>query len=278
MSGLPPGRLQQIAQRLVTVDGIQAVLLGGSRGRGEHTAGSDTDLGLYYRPPLDLDGLRRIARDLGCDEAELTEPGAWGPWVDGGGWLVIDGQPVDWIYRDLDRVQAAWRDAVEGIFTFHAQIGHPLGVPDFSYPGEVALGVVLADPSGELTELRGRTSTYPPALSDAICRKCLWEARFLLSIAAKAVHRADTSYLAGCLFRVVELCAHALHGRAGRWLINEKGAIAAAGRIAFAPSNFAARAHGLLGDLGTTPSQLAKQLREADDLIHQTSRACAPPR
>jgi len=68
--------------------------------------------------------------------ARLTQPGEWGPWVDGGGWLRISDTPVDWIYRDVDRVHASWATAQEGRYTFHAQVGHPLGVPDFTYAGE----------------------------------------------------------------------------------------------------------------------------------------------
>src|SRR5450631_1115321 len=34
------------------------------------------------------------------------------------------------------------RCAQAGRHELHFQIGHPLGVPDFTYPGEVALGVV----------------------------------------------------------------------------------------------------------------------------------------
>jgi len=91
---------------------------------------------------LDVAALGCLARQVAGREAQVTEPGAWGPWVDGGGWLIVAGTAVDWLYRDLDRVHAAWMDAVSGKFAFHAQVGHPFGVPDFAYPGEVALGVV----------------------------------------------------------------------------------------------------------------------------------------
>jgi hypothetical protein len=57
----------------------------------------------------------------------------------------------------------------------------------------------------------------------------------MIKIARKAVSRCDTTYIAGCLFRAVEICAHALHGHAGRWLISEKGAIDSAGQLAEAP-------------------------------------------
>ncbi len=36
-----------------------------------------------------------------------------------------------------------------------------------------------------------------------------------VATARKAIGRADTAYVAGCLFRVVELCALVLHGDAG---------------------------------------------------------------
>jgi predicted nucleotidyltransferase len=184
--------LRKLAERLCEVDGLVGVLLGGSRARGEHTADSDFDLGLYYRPPLDVEALQDLARSVGGPEASVTRPGEWGPWVDGGGWLHIDGTPVDWIYRDLDRVRASWDDASDGRCNLHFQIGHPFGVPDFMYAGEVALGVILADPSGELTALKQALLDYPPRLRDALVAG-LWEASFDLDLARTAVSRGDTA-------------------------------------------------------------------------------------
>jgi len=48
--------------------------------------------------------LAELARRVTGPGATVTAPGEWGPWVDGGGWLTVDGAAVDWIYRDLDRV------------------------------------------------------------------------------------------------------------------------------------------------------------------------------
>jgi hypothetical protein len=269
--------LRALAARLTEMPGVVAVLLGGSRARGEHTPESDVDLGLYYRPPLDVAALGALAREVAGPGAQVTEPGAWGPWVDGGGWLTIAGTAVDWLYRDLDRVHTAWTDAVAGRFTFHAQVGHPFGVPDFAYAGEVALGVVLADPTGELRQLHEQTQMYPPRLRDALTQG-LWEASFLLDIARKAVSRRDTAYVAGCLFRVVLLCAHALHARAGRWLINEKGAVASAGRVDLAPEGFADQAHRLLASPGTSPEHITAVLDAAAVLVARTDAACQKAR
>ena len=266
-------RLGDWAERLVRVPGVAGVMLGGSRARGDHVPESDVDLGLYYRPPLDVDALQNLADEVAGPGARVTRPGAWGPWVDGCAWLTVDGTAMDWIYRDLDRVHAAWRDARAGRFRFHAQVGHPLGFPDFAYPGEVALGVVLVDPSGELASLQRETGAYPPPLRDTLVT-CVWEASFTVAIARKAVGRVDTAYVAGCLFRAVALCAHALHGYAGRWLVNEKGAVASAGRLPHAPVAFAERAHGVLAHLGTTAGELRAAVDAADGLVDDTAAAC----
>lgn len=267
-------RLQELAARLVRVPGIVGVVLGGSRARGTHTPDSDTDLGLYYRPPLDVGALNALAREVGGPAGSVTAPGEWGPWVDGGGWLTVDGAPVDWIYRDLDRVARAVEEARQGRYSFHAQAGHPLGVPDFTYAGELALGLILADPSGELAALQGRTRAYPPALRDAVISG-LWEADFLIGVARKAVSRGDASYIAGCLFRITGLCAHALHAAAGRWLINEKGAVAAAAALPGAPERFRHRVDALFAEVDGDPLHLAEALDAAVDLVLETADACA---
>lgn len=267
--------LRRLAERITEVRGVVGVVLGGSRARGEHHLDSDVDLGLYYRPPLDIAGLRSLAYEVAGPAAQLTEPGGWGPWVDGGGWLSTEGMAVDWLYRDLDRVRRSWADAQEGRYAFHAQVGHPLGVPDFAYAGEVALGIVLADPSGELAQLQEATRSYPPRLGAALVAG-LAEADFLLGGAAKAVGRADTAWLAGCLFRVVLLCAHALHGRAGRWLINEKGAIASTGRLPGTPRDFVQRAHGVLAHLGTSAAELGASVAATRLLLDDTVQGCRP--
>ncbi|HEY5979629.1 MAG TPA: nucleotidyltransferase domain-containing protein [Microlunatus sp.] len=270
-----PFDLSAMSSRLATVEGIEAVLLGGSRARGDHLPGSDYDLGLYYRPPLDVAALRRLARGSSGHAVEITEPGGWGPWVDGGGWLTVNGVRVDWIYRDIDRLQRAWSDAQAGRFSYHRQPGHQLGVPDFAYVGEVALGLVLADGTGELTGIRDAAQNYPAALTAALIEG-LWEPAFELAGAHKATARGDTVYVAAVIAHALLLCAHGLHGRAGHWLINEKGAIAGAGRLQIAPPDFAGRCHAVLGALGTHPAQLTAALDAAEVIVEDVRAACAP--
>jgi len=256
------------------VPGVLGVVLGGSRARRDHTPESDTDLGLYYRRPLDTEALDALAKRVGGPSAAVTEPGGWGPWVDGGGWLRIDGEPVDWIYRDLDRVAAVWQSAREGRYSFHHQAGHPLGFADISYPGELALGQILADPAGELAALREQVRVYPPALTEALVGG-MWEGDFLVAVARKAVPRRDCTYVAGCLFRLVGVCVHALHGAGQRWLINEKGAVASAAAIPGAPRGFRERAEAVFAHLDGDPERLTAAIDAAADLVLDTADACA---
>lgn len=245
--------------------GVVAVSLGGSRARGTHRTDSDWDLGVYYRRPLDVAALQAVVGDHGT----VTEPGGWGPWVDGGGWLRYGDAHVDVIYRDWDRVRRIWSDCRAGRYEVGFQVGHPLGYYSHAYPGEVALSRVLADPSGELTALREETRGYPPALGAALWAGA-WEAGFLIDNAVKPVD--DPVYVAGCLFRAVGVLVHALHGRAGAWLVNEKGAVAAAGRLPGAPDGFSADAGALLAAPLGSPAEVASVLAAARRLLAHTHR------
>jgi hypothetical protein len=267
-------RLAELAEQVAVVPGVLGVVLGGSRARDEHLPESDTDVGLYYRPPLDVDALDRLAKSIAGPSAVMTTPGGWGPWTDGGGWLRIDGSPVDWIYRDLGRVRAVWADAERGKYGFHHQTGHPLGFPDHAYAGELALGKILIDVTGELAELQREMRVFPPALADALVNG-LWEADFLVAVARKAVSRGDSAYIAGCLFRLVGVCAHALHGAAGRWLINEKGAVAAAAALPGAPERFRERVDETFAGMDRDPIRLTAAIDTAADLVLDTADACA---
>ncbi|MFF4340607.1 nucleotidyltransferase domain-containing protein [Kitasatospora sp. NPDC001540] len=273
---LGEGELDRIAGRLARVGGIVGVCLGGSRARGAHRPGSDYDLGLYYRPgELDTGALRELAAELCGRPVEVTEPGGWGPWVDGGAWLDLGPARVDWLYRDVRRVRHHAAEARAGRYVTGQQAGHPYGVPSYAYPGELALARVLADPEGELTALQAEVAPFPPALARTLESDAAWEAPFALVNARKGAARGDAGYVAGCLFRAVGLLVHVLHARAGQWLVNEKGAIASAGRLPCAPPEFARRAQRLFAPGGTDPASLAAVLDAADALAAEVLAGAA---
>lgn len=247
--------LRRLVVALAPVPGVEAIALGGSRARGTATANSDHDIGLYYHGgrPIDVAALGKVAvslDDRGA-EAEVTPLGGWGPWIDGGGWLVIAGVHVDLLYRDLDRVAAAIDDAHAGKVERFYQPGHPHAFLPTIYMGEAAHVRILHDPSGALAALQARTRPYPAALARALRERFEWEAEFSLANARKSLDRGDVSYLMGCAFRAVACLCQVLFALNDVYLLNEKGAVAAADGFTRKPVGFARRVTRLYADIGS---------------------------
>ncbi|MEU0083029.1 nucleotidyltransferase domain-containing protein [Streptomyces sp. NPDC006274] len=254
--------IEDMAERLVRTPGVRAVALGGSRARGSHRPDSDWDLGVYYRGGVDTGALAALASGLTGGPVEVAGPGGWGPWVNGGAWLSLDGVPVDWILRDLDRVERVWADCLAGRFETGAQPGHPLGFWSPAYAGEVALCRVLADPGGELTALREETREYPEPLRRALV-DAAWEAEFSVAAAAKSAGAGDTLHVSLCLSRAFGVLAQALYAQHRVWCLNEKGALAAAAAFEETPADFTERVAAALRGLDTAA------VADADALVRE---------
>ena len=270
---------QEIAGRLGEVPGVVAVALGGSWARGEARPTSDVDLGVYYRPddPPTVESLRRLAQEL--DDRHLpnlvTEIGEWGPWINGGGWLQVEGRPIDWLYRDADKVAAIIERCSSGETACHYQPGHPHGFHEHIYLGEVHYCRALHDPEGLLRELKSAVAIYPPKLKRAIIEKCLWEAGFSLEIARKPATRGEASYVCGCLFRGVACMVQALFALNERYFVNEKGSVHAADSFAVRPEGFGKAASELLGCPGRDAETLTHSLSRYEVLLVAAREACA---
>jgi len=270
---------QEIAGRLGEVPGVVAVALGGSWARGDARPNSDVDLGVYYRPELrpSVEDLRRLAQEL--DERHLpelaTEIGEWGPWINGGGWLRLEGRPVDWLYRDADKVGATIGRCASGETACHYQPGHPHGFHEHIYLGEVHHCRMLHDPEGLLRELKSAVATYPPKLKRTIIEKHLWEAGFSLETAHKPAARGETSYVSGCLFRGVACMVQVLFALNERYFINEKGSVGAVDSFALRPEGFGETASDLLGCPGREAETLTESLSRYEALLVAVHELCA---
>jgi predicted nucleotidyltransferase len=264
--------LGELTEILSAVSGVRAVALGGSRARGTATPWSDYDIGLYYdgSAPLDLVALGRVAAEIDDrgDEAAVTPIGGWGPWINGGSWLVIEEMRVDLLYRDLARVGRVIDDCHAGRVEVAYQPGHPHAFVSSIYMGEVALCRTLHDPDGALAALRARTTPYPEALRATLRQRFEWEARFSLENAEKSTARGDTVYIAGCVFRSVACLCQSLYAINGVYLLNEKGAVAGVTRLARKPTAFAERVDMILRDV--SDRSYASGLERLDELVVET--------
>ncbi|MET4098029.1 hypothetical protein ABIB37_000266 [Agrococcus sp. UYP10] len=271
---LDDATLFAMASDLARIDGVAGVVLGGSRVRGLARPDSDVDVGVYLSGAVDEVAIAELADAWSDAPTDWTPSGAWGPWVDGGAWLEVEGTAVDWIRRDLARVGAQWSRALRGEHAFHAQAGHPLGFLDVSYCGELALSRILADPDGELEGRRGEMQWMPDALAAALAART-WEARFALDGAAKAAARGDAAFVALSIAHALLTAAHAIHGRDSAWATNEKGLIAAAARLPHAPAGFQARATEALALGDATPAALRDAVDRARALVDAVERSIA---
>jgi predicted nucleotidyltransferase len=266
---------QEVANRLISVPGVAAVVLGGSRARGKAAPDSDIDLGIYYDPatPLSVSDLRAVAEELASSEAAsaVTEIGEWGPWINGGAWLEIEGWRVDWLYRDLGRVRRVLDECRAGKTGWHYQAGHPYAFCNHIYLGEVFYCRVLANPDGVLGRPKGLVAEYPPLLKRAILDH-LWEAGFALDTARKAATRGDVLYVAGCLFRCAAVLAEVVFALNERYWVNEKGAVQAAGKMDICPERFAERVQGIVGGVRGTAEELLGSVDEMGRLVAEMGR------
>lgn len=128
----------------------------------------------------------------------------------------------------LGRVRSVIAEARQGRFSMNYQVGHPHGFCSTMWMGEVATCRPLLDPFGVIAELKGETWPYPEALRDALVARFGWEVDFAIDNAELAARRAERTHIAGCAYRALCCAAQVLFALNGRYLINEKGAVAEA--------------------------------------------------
>jgi predicted nucleotidyltransferase len=262
--------LQEIVDRVKQVEGVTAIVLGGSRARGPHTSSSDVDLGIYYHPdaPLDLDALGKVATQLDDERRDnvITEIGGWGPWINGGGWLVIQSYHVDFLYRDLRKVNAVIEDCLHENVEMFYQPGHPFGFVSSIYLAEVAVCRPLWDPEGRIAELKKKIIPYPDSLQDALVQKFAWEVNFSIDIARKSAERSDVTYAAGCCFRSAMCMLQLLFAINKMYWLNEKGAVALADTFPHKPERLQFRIHETFRLLEAKPHLIQKAIANLEEL------------
>lgn len=208
-----PQSIADLVDELAGMAGAIAVALGGSRALGTSEAGTDWDLGLYYRGTIDLAAL--------AARGTVYPPGAWGRLMNGGAWLVCEGERVDVLLRDLDVVEHWMRRAELGEFEVDALPGYVAGVPTYLLPAELASG----------RPLRGALpiAPFPPALAAAAPLTWRFCRSFSLEYARVHATRGNHVGAVGQVAKAVMEEAHAVMCERSEWVCNEKRLIDSAG-------------------------------------------------
>jgi len=263
-----------LVKRLGAIRGISAVVLAGSYARGRAQPGSDIDLGLLYSEaaPFPIRSVRDLAEDVNDTAGPVvTDFYGWGPWVNGGAWLTIGGQRVDFIYRSLEHVERVITDAEAGRYEVNYEQQPPFGFFSGTYLGEIAVCIPLFDPEGQLDVLKRRVAEYPEALRRAVVQDYLWQAEFALAaFAPKFATRADAYGTAACLTRAVNQLVLVLFALNRKYPINDKTVLAEIGEFDLAPREFGSRVQKALVHLGPSPAELTAAIESVAQLLRET--------
>ncbi len=277
MQQLSPGQrelVSSLARRLGAVRGVRAVVLGGSHARGRAQPGSDIDLYIYYSEadPFPVQSVRELAEAVNDTPGPVvTDFYGWGRWVNGGAWLTVGGQRVDFVYRSLEHLERVIADAEAGRYEQDYAQQPPFGFFGPAYLGEVAACVPLFDPEARLEALKRRVADYPEALRRAVVQDYLWSAELgLAAFAPKFAGRSGAYGTAACLTRAVHQLLLALFALNRRYLMDDKTALAEAAEFGRAPHDFRPRVQATLAHLGDSPAELGAAVASVTQLFRET--------
>jgi hypothetical protein len=280
---LSPAQLElvgSLAKRLGAIPGMRAVVLGGSHARGHALPGSDIDLGLLYSEtaPFSIQCVRELAEEVNDTGGPVvTDFHGWGPWVNGGAWLTIGGQRVDFIYRCIEHVERVIAEAEAGRYELHYLQQPPFGFFSGTYLGEIAVCIPLFNPDARLDGLKRRVANYPEVLRKAVVQDFLFMAEFTLTaFAPKVAARSDIYGTAACLARAVNELVMVLFALNRRYPINDKTALAEVAEFERTPREFGPRVQKTLAHLGALPAELHAAVESIAELFRETLELAHP--
>ncbi len=264
--------IQSVTEKLFSLPCIEGIVLGGSRARGTHTEDSDIDMGIYYNSEsFDLTAINQFAAELDDEHRSnlVVPPGAWGNWVNGGGWLVINGYHVDLILRDIKRAEQIIKDTEQGIVTANYQTGHPHGYISAMYRGELAISKIQYANDENFYRLKKQAERYPIALRKGLAEFFMFEAGFSLMFAENNIYKDDVSYVCGHCFRSISCLNQVLFAINKEYCINEKKAVKIIDDFKIKPSDYKERVDKVISLISTDVDCTRKGIEILQRLVNE---------
>jgi hypothetical protein len=200
----------------------------------------------------------------------VTSLGEWGDWINGGGWIVVQGYHVDLIFRDINRVSEVIDDCLEGGVSTHYHTGHPHAYLNVMYMGEISICNILYERARQISDLKAKTKPYPKALKDAIVGYFLFEANFSLMFAKDNVDKDDAAYVMGHCFRTISCLNQVLFALNEEYCINEKNAVRMLEGFTYKPKEYKVKIDQIVSVISSNPDNTRKGLEMLGELISET--------
>jgi len=275
----PEGLVERVLSELAGLPAVRAVALVGSFARGTARLDSDVDFGLFYEEsappnPADVRSLAKRLHDAQEGEPVVTATYTWGPFVNGGAWLVVGGRRVDLLYRNLDQVRRVVADCQAGRIESHFEQQPPFGYFSWTYLGDLRECRALYDPDGALAALKEDAATFPPALRAAVVREFLWSAEFTLLFARGFAARSDVLNTSGCLTRCARALVQVLFARNEVFFTSDKTALQEIQNFAAGPRDFGARLEAVLAAQGASAAELVERVEAMRILVAESAALC----
>lgn len=262
-----------MVERLCSISGMQAVVLGGSYARGRARPDSDIDLGLLYREaaPFSIDEIRTLARELNdTPDPVVSDFYQWGQWVNGGSWLTIAGQRVDFLYKNLDHLEHVIAEARAGQHEQAYYQQPPFGFHSDTFLAELETCIPLFDPGSVLPVLQSRIADYPEPLRLRLVQDSLGAARFDLYAAENSASLADPYLTGACLARSLDRIVHALFALNRRYRVSDKTALDELADCSRLPAQFGVRVRSVFSRLGESREELLGAVERIRALARET--------
>jgi predicted nucleotidyltransferase len=266
--------LQEIVAALRQVDGVVAIVLGGSHAVGMATESSDLDIGIYYteEKPFDIHEIRKVAASIAHgDQPVVTGFYEWGRWVNGGAWIKTTKIDVDFLYKNIRQISETIAQAEQGILEIDFEQQPPYGFSSVIFLAETFFCKALYDPTGIIDNLKERVKVYPQKLKASIVQQSLWAAEFAIWQGEGFAEKQDAYNALGCLTRAVNRIVMALFAINELYPMGDKRALQILESAPQRPENLKESVDTILF---CTPDSLSRSMKAAKSL-HQQAAALA---
>jgi predicted nucleotidyltransferase len=257
--------LDAISNDLKIINGVKAIVIGGSHATGLADESSDLDIGIYYfeRNPFDIEKIKKIAESYSnLEKPTITDFYEWGPWVNGGAWLKTNLGKVDFLYKNIDQIEKTINEANKGIWENSFEQQPPYGFSSIILLAETQICISLYDPEDIIKKLKKNVITYPVRLKESVIQKSLWSAEFTIWQAEKFASKSDLYNTIGCLTRAVNSIVSALFALNEIYPLGDKRAIRVLEKASEKPLNLSRKIDTILSCDKKSTEKNTFQLKE----------------